>query len=199
MPTPRGRWLGHARRLTVLGLALFGLSLIMSGLLGAGALEEPALVVQTLPGGAVRASATLHFPVPRALLHAVLTDYAHWPDLFDVRMKLIRFEPHEGGAVTDLAIQHLLLPGERRLVCDSQETPDGGLVTSLIGGDFRQYRRVWRLSADEGGHATRADFEILVEVDTLAPSWLVALGLRRELDAHFRIVREKAISRLRAR
>jgi hypothetical protein len=65
-----------------------------------------------------------------------------------------------------------------------------------MGGDFIRYHRVWKLWPANEGKATAADFELKVAIDSIVPDWLVALATRRELEAHFRIVKEKA--RLRA-
>jgi hypothetical protein len=45
------------------------------------------------------------------------------------------------------------------------------------------------------GNRTKADFDLVVEIDSIVPDWLVAMAMRRELEAHFRIVREKALAR----
>jgi hypothetical protein len=154
-----------------------------------------ALDVRPDPAVGVRATATIGVPVAPAILQAVLTDYARWPELFEVRMRLINVEWRDGRAVTDLRIRHALLPGERRLLCESRALPNGGLLTTLLGGDFKRYQRTWRLAPEGDGSRTRADFELIVEVDMVVPNWLVALSLRRELEAHFRLVREKAVER----
>jgi hypothetical protein len=125
----------------------------------------------------------------------MLTDYQHWPDLFEVRMRLVDMKIHQGVATTDLRIDHALLPGERRLVTESRAMPGGGLVTDLVGGDFKRYHRVWRLAPANEGAETIADFELVVAIDSIVPDWLVALATRRELEAHFRIVKEKALAR----
>jgi hypothetical protein len=64
----------------------------------------------------------------------------------------------------------------------------------LKGGDFKQYRRLWKLIPVDGGAYTKAEFELLVEVDTIVPDWMVALAMRRDLESHFRIMREKALA-----
>ncbi len=154
-----------------------------------------ALVVKPDPAGGVRATATLLFPGSPAVLHSILTDYRKWPELFETQMRLAHLEDHEGRVLTDLYISHALLPGEQRLLCESQGLPGGGLVTDLKGGDFKRYHRVWKLQPAGDGNQTRAEFELLVEVETIVPDWLVAVAMERELNAHFRIVREKALDR----
>ncbi len=155
------------------------------------------LVVRTDPSGGVRATATVSFPARPEILQAILTDYAKWPELFEVRMRVADLEIREGRALTDLRIEHTLLPGERRLLCESQALPGGGLVTELKGGDFKRYHRVWKLRAIGDGSQTLAEFDLLAEMDTLVPDWLAAFAMRRELETHFRIVREKALERTR--
>jgi hypothetical protein len=147
------------------------------------------------PAGGVHATATVLFPVEPGIIQGILTDYAHWPDLFDVRMRMADVRAQDGRTFTDIRIDHALLPGERRLLCESRTLPDGGLVTELRGGDFKQYRRVWNLRPVEGGRRTEAEFDLLVDIDTIVPDWLMAVAVRRDLEAHFRIVTEKAVAR----
>jgi len=54
---------------------------------------------------------------------------------------------------------------------------------------------VWKLSPAKEGRETSADFELRVAIDSIVPDWLVAMATRRELEAHFRIVKEKARTR----
>jgi hypothetical protein len=158
---------------------------------------QELLDVTTDPAGGVRATASMTFPASPDIIQSMLTDYQHWPDLFEVRMRLIDVKFREGVATTDLRIDHALLPGERRLVTESRALPNGGIVTDLVGGDFKRYHRVWKLVPTNGGTETRADFELIVAIDSIVPDWLVALATRRELEAHFRIVKEKALARSR--
>ncbi len=81
------------------------------------------------------------------------------------------------------------------MVSESRTLADGGLVTDLKGGDFKRYHRVWKLIPIDNGNRTSADFELIVEIDTLLPDWLVAMATRQELAAHFRIVKEKALAK----
>ena len=156
---------------------------------------QELLDVKTDPAGGVRAIARMRFPASPAVIQAMLTDYQHWPDLFEVRMRLVDLKIHQGVATVDLRIDHALLPGERRLVTESRAMPNGGIVTDLVGGDFKRYHRVWKLSPVNGGTETIADFELVVAIDSIVPDWLVALATRRELETHFRIVKEKALAR----
>jgi hypothetical protein len=157
--------------------------------------EADRLEVTTDPAGGVRATARLIFPAKPEIIQAILTDYARWPELFEVRLRLADLQVKDGVAITDLRIDHVLLPGERRLVSASRTLSGGGLITDLTGGDFKRYHRVWKLTAVGDGAQTRADFELVTEIDSMVPDWLVALAMRRELDAHFRIVKEKALAR----
>ena len=155
-----------------------------------------ALVVQAEPTGGVRATATLLFPGNPAVLHSILTEYHKWPELFETKMRVAQVEEREGHVLTDVFISHPLLPGEQRLICDSQVLPGGGLVTDLKGGDFKQYHRAWKLEAAGDGTQTRADFELLVEPKTLIPDWLIAVAMERELNVHFHLVRQRALDRV---
>jgi hypothetical protein len=112
-------------------------------------------------------------------------------------MRLADVEEREGVVVTDLYIEHMLMPGERRLLCESRPLPGGGLVTDLKEGDFKRYHRVWKLEPAHGGAHTRADFELVVEIQTIVPEWMIAMAMRRELEAHFRILQDRALERMK--
>lgn len=160
------------------------------------AAEPVVLDVRTEPNGGVRATATILFPTPASVIQAILTDYAQWPALFDVQMRMAEVREQDGKAFTDIRIEHALLPGERRLLSETRTLPTGGLLTELKGGDFKQYRRLWKLNPVDGGAHTKAEFELLVEIDMMAPDWMVALAMRRDLESHFRLVREKALAQV---
>lgn len=108
-------------------------------------------------------------------------------------MRVAELNVRDGVATVDLRIDHPVMPGERRLVTESRILPNGGLVTDLRAGDFKRYHRVWTLQPVEEGNQTRADFELIVELDSLVPDWLVAMVTRQELSTHFRIVKQKAL------
>ena len=180
--------------------AMFWRAMIVIGCLVLGwsgwsrAAEPVVLDVRTEPTGGVRATASILFPAPVSVIQAILTDYAHWPELFEGRMRVADLKFQDGVATTDLRIEHALLPGERRLVTESRMLPNGELVADLKGGDFIRYHRRWKLTSVNGGAQTRADFELVFEIDSNMPDWIVALALRRDLETHFRIVREKALA-----
>ncbi len=171
----------------VVGCLLFGWS-------GWSRAAEPVVLdVRTEPTGGVRATATILFPVEPAIIQRLLSDYAHWPELFEVRMRMADIREQDGKVVTDIRIDHALLPGEQRLLSETRTLPAGGILTELKGGDFKQYRRFWNLISVDGGTHTKAEFELLVEIDSNMPDWMVALAMRRDLESHFRIIREKAL------
>ena len=158
------------------------------------AADPVVLDVRTEPTGGILATATILFPVGPAIIERLLTDYAHWPELFDVRMRMAEIREQDGKVFTDIRIDHALLPGERRLLGETRTLPTGGLLTELKGGDFKQYRRFWKLIPVDGGTHTKAEFELLVEIDTILPDWIVAAAMKRDLESHFRIIREKALA-----
>ena len=160
-----------------------------------GCAAEPVVLdVRTEPTGGVRATATILFPVEPAIIQRLLTDYAHWPELFDVRMRMAEIRVEDGKAFTDIRIDHALLSGERRLLSETRTLPTGGLLTELKGGDFKQYRRFWKLAPIDGGVHTKAEFELLVEIDSTLPDWMIAMAMRRDLESHFRIIKEKGLA-----
>ena len=169
--------------------------MIMLGSTWALAGDPVSLEVQVQATGGVKATATVSFPVEPGIIQQLLTDYVHWPDLFDTRMRMAEIREQAGSVFTDIRIEHALLSGERRLLSESRTLSTGGLLTELKGGDFKQYRRVWLLTPTEGGRQTKAEFELLVEIDTIVPDWMIAVAMRQELETHFRMVREKALVR----
>jgi hypothetical protein len=187
------------RRVFLLSAVLW---LAFDGLLSVAGLKIGPPLMAAEPGkldvgvesdGGVRARAQVLFPAKLEVVQALLSDYQHWPDLFEARMRVADFHVHGDIATVDLRIDHPLMPGERRLVTESRVLPKGGLVTDLTGGDFKRYHRVWKLQPAGEGNQTRADFELVVEIESMVPDWLVAIAMRQELEAHFRIVKQKAL------
>lgn len=164
-----------------------------------GAENPPDTVLDILddPAGGKKAVATLRIAAPPDAVRAVLSDYERWPDLFDGRFRMAKLERLDGRVVTDLLITRWPLPGEMRLLCETRELPDGDILTSLIAGNFKRYKRHWRFIAETNGGAvrTRAEMDMLVDIDSWVPDWLFATMLRRDLEAHFRILRARAIAR----
>ena len=176
------------RAMIVMGCLLLGWS-------GWSRADEPVLLdVRTEPTGGVRATATILFPVEPAIIQRLLTDYAHWPELSDVGMRMAEVREQDGKAFTDIRIDHALLPGELRLLIETRTLPTGGLLTELKGGDFKQYRRLWKLTPVDGGAHTKAELELLVEIDLSMPDWMLAVTMRRDLESHFRLMKEKALA-----
>ena len=178
------------RALIIMGCLVFGWS-------GWSLAAEPVLLdVRTEPTGGVKATATVLFPAPVSVIQSILTDYAHWPALFDVRMRIADLSVQDGITRLDVRIAHALLPGERRLVTESRTLPNGELLSDLKGGDFTRYHRRWKLTPVEGGAQTHAEFELFVEIESVVPDWLVAVAMKRDLDAHFRIVKDRALAQV---
>jgi hypothetical protein len=167
---------------------------LWGGLPAAAEPPQELLDVKADPAGGVHATARILFPASPDVIQSLLTDYPHWPDLFEVRMRIVEVRVGADVVTTDLRIAHALLPGERRLVTESRVT-SGTILTDLVEGDFTRYHRVWKLAPVKQGRETRAEFELTVAIDSIIPDWLVALATRRELEAHFRIVKEKARAR----
>jgi Polyketide cyclase / dehydrase and lipid transport len=178
---------------TVLFISHMLLAVAAFGASGALAADADGLEVRAEPGGGVRATAHPLFPAKPETIQALLEDYAHWPDLFEVRMRVAAVNILDGVATIDLRIDHPLMPGERRLITESRTLPNGGLVTDLKGGDFKRYHRVWKLEPVGEGNQTHADFELVVEPVLMVPDWVIAMVTRQELATHFRIVKQKAL------
>ncbi|MFZ3014823.1 MAG: hypothetical protein WA045_14060, partial [Nitrospira sp.] len=122
---------------------LLSVAVLETGALAAA--DTDGLEVMVEPGGGIRATAHPLFPAKPEVIQALLADYSHWPDLFEVRMRVAELTIREGVATIDLRIEHPLMPGERKLVTESRTVPIGALVTDLKDGDFKRYHRVWIL------------------------------------------------------
>jgi ribosome-associated toxin RatA of RatAB toxin-antitoxin module len=174
---------------------LLGIAVI-SGVLLAADMPLTMLEIRDDPAGGKKATATLRIAVPPGAVRAVLSDYERWPDLFAGRFRIARLERLDGRVVTDLLIDRSPLPGELRLLCETRELPNGEIVTSLIEGHFKRYRRRWRFvpEMNSGAVHTRAEMELLVEMDSWVPDWLFAAMLRRDLETHFKILRARSLA-----
>lgn len=170
-------------------------------LVHAGDAPATELEIHDDPAGGKKATATVRIQAPPEAVRAVLSDYERWPDLFDGRLRIAKLERLDGRVVTDLLIDRSPLLGTMRLVCETRELPNGEIVTSLIEGDFTRYLRRWRFVPEIHGAAvhTRAEMELLVAMDSWVPDWLFATMLRRDLETHFKILRERALERSGAR
>lgn len=166
---------------------------------GVRAAEAPSTVLEIRddPAGGKKATATLRIAAPPDAVRAVLGDYERWPDLFGGRFRLAKLERLDGRVVTDLLIDRSPLPGAMRLLCETRELPGGEIVTSLIEGDFKRYLRRWRFVPEASGATvqTRAEMELLVDLDSWVPDWLFGTMLRRDLESHFKILHKRAVER----
>jgi ribosome-associated toxin RatA of RatAB toxin-antitoxin module len=169
----------------------------------ARAADGPAAVldIRDDPAGGKVATATVRIPAPPAAVRAVLGDYERWPELFDGRFTVAKLDRLEGRVVTDLRIKRTPLPGTMRLVCETRESPGGEIVTSLVEGDFKRYRRQWTLVPETTGGAvhTQARMEMTVDPEMWTPGWLFARMLRSDLETHFVILRERAVAQMAGR
>jgi hypothetical protein len=186
----------------------FGLALLWGPLCSqsvaedSGSFPEPTLRIVRDAAGGFHATATLRLPGSPAAVRAVLTNYEEWPALFAGRVRIVQLQRHRDRVVTDLMIRRSPLPGELRLLCETTVGPDGGLVTTLLDGDFRHYARRWTFQAESedprsagpASPATRATMDLSMELATAVPDWIVEYNLRRQLLEHFRILREKLLT-----
>jgi ribosome-associated toxin RatA of RatAB toxin-antitoxin module len=190
------------RRTKTIGILLLILAAAMAAVMfGMPVYAEDApdtvLDIRDDPAGGKKVAATLRIAAPPDAVRAVLSDYERWPDLFDGRFRMAKLERLNGRVVTDLLITRWPWPGEMRLLCETRELPGGDILTSLIEGNFKRYRRHWRFIPEPNGRAvhTRAELEMLVDIDSWVPDWLFATMLRRDLEAHFKILRDRAVAR----
>ncbi len=181
------------------GVAGFTLSIALLASPASSADWVERLDVRTDPAGGVRGTARITYPVKLEVIQSILTDFARWPELFETPMRVESLIIERGVATVDVLIDHSLLPGKRRLVSETRVMPGGGIVTDLKSGDFTRYHREWRLTPVSDGQQTSADFELVVEMKSILPDWLVVLAMRRELEAHFKAVKDKALERAKGK
>lgn len=164
----------------------------------------PSLEISADPAGGFRAHAELHLAASPEAVRAALTDYEHWPALFNGRFRVVQLRHEKDRVLTDLLIRRSPLPGELRLYCETRELPGGVLVTTGLEGDFARYARRWTLRPEQRTGAagstrgTHADMDLSLDLRTWVPDWLLVRNLRQELLEHFRILEEEALQRMQA-
>ena len=162
--------------------------LLLLGLLvpsAAAAAPDVLLNIAMDSAGAAHVSAVLELSARPAVVHAVLTDYGHWPLLFPRGLRIVAVSQEKDGVETDVYVPRRFLPGEFHLITLTRETVPGILETSLIGGDFLRYRRTWILTPGLTSDETRAELEMDVQLKQWIPGWLFTLVLKHELLEHF--------------
>jgi ribosome-associated toxin RatA of RatAB toxin-antitoxin module len=174
--------------------------LLLALIAGAGdaVAEEPrySLQVESIDGG-MRAVAVVWLPAPAETVRAVLTDYDRWPELFPGRFRVTAIRREPDRVLTDLRINRSPLPGTLRLLCETRTLPDGSLLTSLVEGDFVQYRRRWVLTEQRAGGAvlTRAEVDLRFVLDSWIPTWLMSGAFRAQMEEHFRALHARILQR----
>jgi len=162
--------------------------LLLLGLLvpsAAAAAPDVLLNIAMDSAGAAHVSAVLELSARPAVVHAVLTDYEHWPLLFPRGLRIVTVSQQKDGVETDVYVPRRFLPGEFHLITLTREMVPGILETSLIGGDFLRYRRTWILTPGLTNEETRAELEMDIQLKQWIPGWLFTLVLKHELLEHF--------------
>ena len=162
--------------------------LLLLGLLvpsAAAAAPDVLLNIAMDSAGAAHVSAVLELSARPAVVHAVLTDYGHWPLLFPRGLRIVTVSQQKDGVETDVYVPRRFLPGEFHLITLTREMVPGILETSLIGGDFLRYRRTWILTPGLTNEETRAELEMDIQLKQWIPGWLFTLVLKHELLEHF--------------
>jgi hypothetical protein len=153
------------------------------------------LNIHVNPAGVAHVQAVLGLSAPPSVAQAVLTDYPHWPLLFPDGVRIASVTQEKDGVQTDLYVQRHFLPGELHLVTLTREVAPGVLETSLVDGDFYQYRRTWTLTPGLSTCETRAELAMDIQPKQGLPGWLFSFLLRRDLLAHFEKLRTEVQSR----
>jgi hypothetical protein len=167
------------------GRVLLVLALLSCHAITVQAASPPQLTIVVDSTGLAEVRAVLTLPASPAVVRTVLTDYSHWPLLFPQGLRVIGIKQEERGVQTDMYLPWRFLVGALRLVTLTREPLPNLLETSLIDGDFRQYRRVWLLRPGEHANETHAELEMEVQPKTWIPAWLFTMVLRQELLEHF--------------
>jgi polyketide cyclase/dehydrase/lipid transport protein len=167
------------------GRVLLVLALLSCGAITVQAASPPQLTIVVDSTGLAEVRAVLTLPASPVVVRSVLTDYPHWPALFPAGLRVIAIQQEERGVRTELYLRSHFLIGELHLVTLTRERAPGVLETSLIDGDFRQYRRIWVLVSGEHADETHAELEMEVQPKMWIPDWLFTMALQRELSEHF--------------
>jgi hypothetical protein len=164
-----------------------GMFLLLLGLLMPAAAASPGALLNIAvdSAGAAHVRAVLELPARPAVVHAVLTDYGHWPLLFPRGLRIVAVSQEKDGVETDVYVPRRFLPGEFHLITLTREAVPGILETSLIGGDFLKYRRTWSLTPGLTNDETRAELEMDIQLKQWIPGWLFTFVLKHELLEHF--------------
>lgn len=174
------------------------IALLSSLLFVAAAAAEPAYTLHIdAEGAGMHAHGVVWLPASPETVRAILTDYERWPDLFPGRFEVTGIDRRPDRVLTDLTIRRWPLPGTLRLLCETRIAPDGSLLTSLVAGDFQQYRREWILTPEPRGDVdgTRGEVDLRVELSTWMPAWLMITTLRSQMEDHFRALHRRVQSR----
>jgi len=163
------------------------LLLLLGLLMPAAAVASPGALLNIAvdSAGVAHVRAVLELSARPAVVHAVLTDYAHWPLLFPRGLRIMAISQEKDGVETDVYVPRRFLPGEVHLITLTRETGPGILETSLIGGDFLRYRRTWILTPGLTNDETRAELEMDIQLKQWIPGWLFTFVLKHELLEHF--------------
>jgi hypothetical protein len=155
------------------------------------------LDIDVNPAGVAHVQASVMLSATPAVAQAVLTDYSRWPLLFPDGLRVAAITQVKDGVQTDLYIRRHFLPGELHLVTLTREVAPGVVETSLIAGDFYQYRRTWTLVPSPSCCETHAELAMEIQPKQGLPGWLFSFLLRRDLLAHFDRLRAEVQARSR--
>jgi len=139
--------------------------------------------------------ARLELLVPPDVVFTVLTDYSNWPVLFPHGVEIRIEKLSDDSVVTDMTIPNKIFSWSTHLKARSRETLPYKLETTLVDGDFHQYRQVWKLTPMLDGKYTRAELTLTLQpkgwIMRLVPEFLYRWLLRGDLEAHFEKLRKQ--------
>lgn len=140
--------------------------------------------------GAAEVFAVIHFPVPREVIHDILTDYQNWPDLFPSRPRIKKISHEQKQVIVDMVVPALFFPMELDLTTSTTEPTPFFLQTQLVRGDFERYERLWTLNSTQNGTQTEATLVLRVLPSIWTPQWLFREVMDSEIRGHLRKIQE---------
>ena len=140
-------------------------------------------------------TAELKLLAPPSTTYQVLSDYAHWPDLFPRHPVIQRISRDRNRVQVAMQIPAQYIPVNLELVTSTLESPPHRLETTLVKGDFDRYDWTWDLSQSPSDAMTIAMLTLIVQPSIWIPEWLLRWFLESEITTHFHLLREQVLAR----
>ena len=145
--------------------------------------EEGVAVVQ----------AQVNLDASPSLVFSVLTDYAHWPDLFPQKPVINSINTTENQTIVDMAVPVFFLPINFELVTATKEEAPDRIETHLVKGDFEAYAWVWEFTSSPDPDHTHATLSLSVKPAIWAPQWFLRWMIEKDIQEHLLMLQQKVL------